>query len=188
MSWNLWQQELAMCGGNWWSRPQLCNGPTGTSVGWWVSPSCVFSGSFLSLPLATIMSACHRLIYLQKTGKIEKMTCPKILQALLIEECYRLGEVIDLLHTLPQFMSTLRIVFALWRAVSLALFQQKKRKKESICYMKQQQGIVLLSGKTLQELGWLLVWSLLLLDTAYRWPKLCAAGLKQLLYSKLLSL
>lgn len=128
MPWNLWQRELATCSGNWWSRPQLCNEPTGTSVGWWVSPSCVFSGSFLSLPLATVLSACHRLIYLQKRGKIEKITCPKILQALLIEECYWLGEVIDLLHILPQFISTLRIVFALWRAVSLALFQQKKRK------------------------------------------------------------
>lgn len=44
--------------------------------------------------------------------------------------------------------------------------------------MKQQQRVILLSGKMLSELVWLLPWSLLLLDTAYRLPKLCSSRTK----------
>lgn len=57
------------------------------------------------------------------------MICPKILQALLLW----LGAVIDLLHILPQFISILRIIFALWRAILLevvAVFQEKEEKKK----------------------------------------------------------
>lgn len=75
------------CGsGSWGSGPQLCSWPTGIGVGWWISPSCLSSGSFLSLPLATFMSACCRLIYLQKKGGLRKWHVLRYHK--LIRECY----------------------------------------------------------------------------------------------------
>lgn len=137
---DLWQWELAACSGSWWSGPQLCHGPTGIAVGWWISPSCVFSGSFLSLPLATFISACCRLIYLQKKKKkgIEKMT--RLNARSVNRRVLWLGAVIDLLHILPQFISVLRIIFALWKAILLGVscVSRKRGKKRYIskCYMK----------------------------------------------------
>lgn len=55
----------------------------------------------------------------------------------------------------------------------LAAFQEKEGKKRDNFqnyYMKQQQGIILVSGRMLQELVWMVLWSLLLFDTATDCP------------------